>query len=203
MLADRQGDASRIRKLIKEGKFSSSAINGYGDKSSQMPVTPLAIIQFERKDQRRICDALELCADQLAGEVDFSLYESINEKLRFNLPIYHRNEEALFDCLIRITSIQDNISPIMNYVCHEHATHNCYADELHQNWEVLPNGSVIGNPDTIGYMLRSCFETIRRHLAWEDLTLMPLALRLLTTQDLNELSEKLAENRKAISLYII
>ena len=52
----------------------------------------------------------------------------------------------------------------------------------------------------IGYMLRFCFDSIRRHIAWEDLTLVPLAPKVLTRSDLVKLCETVQRNRKAIGL---
>ena len=89
---------------------------------------------------------------------------------------------------------------IVSNVCLEHAIHDCYADEFYEVLALLHAGSEARNPDMIGYMLRCCFETIRRHLEWEDLTLMPLAKQVLTVADLTSLSETLAENRGEVGL---
>ena len=165
--------------------------------------TALTIIEYERTEQRQLCNRLELLADQLPEDVDHSLCEGIYEKLRFELPIYHRNEEALFDLISRHPPSKMDVSPILKYVRQEHAIHNCYADELHESLEVLRTGGYIQNPEMIGYMLRCSFETLRRHLEWEDLTVMPLAGRFLTTADFATLTEILAENRRELKPNII
>lgn len=187
-------------KQEKFGSEASSASRRYALKCS---ITPLAIIEYERKAQRRLCENLERIADQLPDEVDVSLYGSIYDKLRINLPVYHRNEEALFYCLHGYAPSWMDTSSLLERVRHEHAVHCCFADELNENLEALRAGLGIQNPNAIGYMLRFCFETMRQHLTWEDLTLMPLVGQFLTTEDLADLSEILAKNRKAISLDIV
>lgn len=54
-----------------------------------------------------------------------------------------------------------------------------------------------------GYMFRHFFETIRRHLDWEDLTLMSVAEHILDSNDLNQLSQIVAENRRSMGLGVI
>ena len=162
-----------------------------------------AIIQLERNDQLKLCDGMELIADQLPDEVDFKLYESIYEKLRRNLPIYHRNEEALFERATWHELPLIEISSVLDCIRHEHATHNCYADELYEYLDVLRTGIGIKYPSTIGYMLRSCFYSVRRHIAWEDLMLMPVVKHILTADDVNELIDEISKNRRAIGLDVV
>jgi len=47
-------------------------------------------------------------------------------------------------------------------------------------------GSVI-NPDMLGYMLRGYFDSQRRHIAWEDRVVLPVAVQVLTADDQSEL----------------
>jgi len=168
------------------------------NKVTQEPITPIGIIRLERNDQRRLCDNLEVIADYLPDTLGISLYESLYDKLRVNLPIYHRNEEALFDCILGQASLGIDISRALEWVRHEHTFQSYYADELAEELGILRTKGVFRNPEKTGYMLRFCFETIRQHLAWEDFTLMPLAEQSLTSEDLNRISEILANNRREI-----
>ena len=161
------------------------------------------IIQMERSDQRELCDAMELIANQLPDNVDIELYEHIHEKLHLNLPIYHENEEALFAYINRHESSLIDVPPILRCVRLEHATHDCFADEIYEFLGVLRAGSGVREPSTIGYMLRSCFHSIRRHMTWEDLILMPVARHTLTANDLSELLDRINVNRQTIGLNIV
>lgn len=173
------------------------------NQASPNSATAWDIIQLERSDQRELCDGMELIANQLPDDVDIELYERIHEKLRHNLPIYHENEEALFEYTNRHESSLVEVTPILRCVRLEHATHNCFADEIYEYLGVLRTGSGVRDPSTIGYMLRSCFHSIRRHLTWEDLILMPVARHILTTDDLSELLDKINENRQTIGLNLV
>lgn len=173
------------------------------NQTSPISATVWDIIQLERSDQRKLCDDMELIANQLPDDVDVDLYERIYEKLRHNLPIYHENEEALFEYTGRHESPLVEVTPILRCVRLEHATHNCFADEIYEFLDVLSAGSSVREPSTIGYMLRSCFHSIRRHLTWEDLTLMPVVRQILTTDDHSELLDKINENRQTIGLNLV
>ena len=146
---------------------------------------------------------MERIADQLPNDVDVELYEHIYNKLRYNLPIYHRNEEALFECIRRRSTSGVDVSALLDCVVLDHGTHNCYADDLFEYLDVLRARSDVQNPSTIGFMLRFCFHSIRRHLAWEDLTLMPMAEDILTEEDLGQLSETVKLNRRHLGLRLV
>ncbi len=188
--------------MITKGKSGRSDETDQGvDWKTSAP--PLAHILHERRDQHYLCGNLELLADQLPENVDAYLCERIYEKLRHDLPVYHRDEEALFDLISRNAPAELKVPQIVSYVCKEHAVHGCYADELCEPLQLLRVGADVENFDTIGYMLRCCFEAMRHHLQWEDLTLMPLAEPCLTAEDLDSLSAAFAENRKNIGLSIV
>jgi len=183
----------------------SSCVEGSAGQNdgSQQPASVWDIIQFERNDQLELCNGMELVADHLPDDVDIDLYEGIYEKLRRNLPIYHKNEEALFEQASRHETSWIDWSPVLECVRLEHATHNCYADEVYEYLNVLQTRTSINNPSTIGYMLRSCFYSIRRHLAWEDLMIIPVVKQVLTSDDLNELFHEINRNRYAIGLNVV
>ena len=62
--------------------------------------------------------------------------------------------------------------------------------------KTCPTAQRPDNPDMLGYMLRGFFETQRRHVAWENAVVMPLAYARLTQDDLRELSRVMLDNRK-------
>ncbi len=183
-------------KLIENGKLEhDGALRG--------AINPFSVIEYERRDQRRLCDSLELVADQLPEQVDRYLCETLNEQLYFNLPIYHRNEEALFERIGRRAPSGMEVYPVLNRIRQEHAMHDCYADELRETLNVGCIGNGFQNPDMLGYMLRFFFETMRRHLAWEDLTLMPMVPQYLTSADLENLSTILTDNHSRLRVNLV
>jgi len=193
----------RVGTLSGEGQPVSRNNKAAWKKASPELATVLAIIELERRDQLEICDCLELVADQLPEQVDLALYEFAHEKLLRKLPIYHQNEEALFERIGEHASATIDVPSILECVRREHAIHNCYADELYENLNDLRAGKRPQDPATVGYMLRFCFDSIRRHLAWEDLAVMPLAMQIVNPDDLATLVETVRKNRKGIGLEII
>ena len=173
------------------------------DNGSLKPALVWDIIQLERNDQLELCNGLELIADQLPDDVDINLYEGVYERLRRNLPIYHKNEEALFERAGHHEISWIDWPPVLKCVRLEHATHDCYVDEVYEYLNVLRKGGSIQDPSTIGYMLRSCFYAIRRHLVWENLIIMPAVKQVLTSDDLNELFHEIERNRYAIGLNMV
>ena len=157
---------------------------------------PFAAIEQERTEQRLLCDNLELIADQLPENLDPTLCEHTYQALRVDLPFYHRNEEALYGLIGRQPDAGADVIAMINQIRQEHAIHTCYADEFREVLTLLRNGAEARRPDMFGYMLRCCFDSMRRHLDWEDLTVLPIARGRLSRNELDELSKRLEQNRR-------
>ena len=68
--------------------------------------------------------------------------------------------------------------------------------------DVLPNlatSEPVADPNTVGYMLRSFFESFRRHLAWEQHLIFPLAESRLTTDDLEWIEAQMRRQRQDLA----
>ena len=48
----------------------------------------------------------------------------------------------------------------------------------------------------VGYMLRSFFESYRRHIHWENAVVLPLARARLTREDIEELGAAMSRHRE-------
>lgn len=152
---------------------------------------PLGIIFAERDDQRLLCHQLEEAADRLPIAIDKATFEEIYTKLKHKLPIYNRNEEALYSLLAANVPKTLDYPEISRLVSTEHRIHDCFADEFH---EIFHEFGKSGHKEHCGYMLRYFFETIERHLDWEDLILMPYARRHLRKMELRELAAAISRN---------
>ena len=155
-------------------------------------INPLAIIQHERADQRRLCENLELIADHLpkfSNQSPVSIYDT----LRNRLPVYHRNEEAMYLLLSHRCMKTLDLNMIIERITEEHNIHDCYADEFLAFLQDCESGADIS---VFGYMFRYIFETIDRHLSWEEIVLMPLVEEYLTLSDKRELAKIITNNRK-------
>lgn len=158
---------------------------------------PLDVIAHEHKWQEKLCDALERIADDLPDNVDRMLVAAILPMLRNDFAIHIRDEEqGLFPLLCKRCGPDDNFDEIASTLSIEHAADKGFADEILDQLEELNSGARPHNPDMLGYMLRGFFETQRRHLAWEDAVVLPLARQRLIDSDLQELSRVMLANRK-------
>lgn len=157
---------------------------------------PLDVLIHEHTLQEAMCNCLERIADSLPDQVDRDQVAGVLPMLEYDLAVHICDEEyGLFPLLEKRALTEDNFSVIRTALSREHAADWSYAEDLVEHLENLQAGRN-RNPDMLGYMLRGFFDTQRRHLAWENAVLMPLARERLTAEDLKELGRIMAGNRK-------
>jgi len=132
---------------------------------------PLSVIAAERAQQYRICDDLERLADQLGGPLDIDAYSSVTAQLQSDLPIYHRDEEALFELMMGMDEEDRLLANCIGQAVSQHAAIQAYVFELSGPLIEIGKGVTPRNLDTFGYMLRYCFDGVRQHLQWEDVSI--------------------------------
>ncbi|WP_119390778.1 hemerythrin domain-containing protein [Taklimakanibacter lacteus] len=158
---------------------------------------PLDLIEHEHQVQAQLCDSLERIADDLPDNVDRRLCLQVIDSLQFEMPLHHRDEElGLFPLIEKRALPDDNIHDILARLALEHATDESFASELLESLEGLSEGKKLKNPDMVGYMLRSFFESYRRHILWENAIVLPLARARLTHEDMDELHRTMATHRQ-------
>lgn len=161
------------------------------------PQGPLDLFEKAHILQAQLCNQLELIADGLPVNVDPLICGSVIEFLRIDMPLHHRDEElGLFPLIERRALPADNIHDILARLALEHATDESFAAELLESLELLRDRRRLSNPEMVGYMLRSFFESYRRHIAWENAIVIPLARQRLTEIDLAHLSKVVARHRR-------
>ena len=129
---------------------------------------PLAVIAYDRNRQYEICDELEHIADQLGGHVDIQLCTSILNSLRHELPLYHRDEETLFNLLLERKPADKVLAKCIELAISEHSAIETYAFELAEPLDNLIARNGLCDVESVGYLLRYSFEVYRQHLRWED-----------------------------------
>ncbi|MBL8893357.1 MAG: hemerythrin domain-containing protein [Rhizobiales bacterium] len=156
----------------------------------------LDLIEHEHHIQAQICDSLEQIADGLPEGADKRLCAQVASALREELPLHHRDEECGLFPLIEGRALPgDGVSDILARLAMEHATDESFATELLESLDTLSAGGKLKNPDMVGYMFRSFFESYRRHLHWENVVVIPLARSRLLPEDLAKLEEVMTRNR--------
>lgn len=159
--------------------------------------SPLDLIEHEHLIQAQLCDSLERIADDLPDNVDRRLCLKVIDSLQNEMPLHHRDEElGLFPLIEKRAVPDDNIHEILARLALEHATDESFASELLESLEGLSEGRSLKNPDMVGYMLRSFFESYRRHILWENAIVLPLARARLTHEDLDELDRAMTDHRQ-------
>ena len=157
---------------------------------------PLDVLIHEHTSHEVLCDCLERIADGLPDQIDRDLIASVLPTLEHGLAVHMCDEEhGLFPLLESRVRREDNFQAIRAALSREHAADLLYAEDVVEHLETLKAGES-SNPDMLGYMLRGFFDTQRRHLAWENAVLMPLAYERLTREDLRELARIMAGHRK-------
>ncbi len=161
---------------------------------------PIDILAHDNLRQRWLCDILETVADGLPGKLECALAGMAVEALRTEVPLHHKQEEAgLFPLLVQRAAPQDNIEAVIRQLRQEHVTDDSYSSDLIELLEAIADGTAPNNPEMAGYMIRGFFETYRRHIAFEDLVILPLARMRLTPGDLRRLLSFIRESRPEIT----
>jgi hemerythrin-like domain-containing protein len=157
---------------------------------------PLDMIYQEHEQQERVCAQLEQIADDLPDQVDGNIVAEVSVYLKQELAVHIRDEEdGLFPLLAKRAMPEDNVGVILAQLQQEHMTDEGYACELSDALEEIARGERPKDPNALGHMLRACFESHRRHLAWENAVVLPLAKKRFTSDDLDELAQVMQKNR--------
>lgn len=145
---------------------------------------PLGVILEEHALQLELCDLLEAIADSLPLDVQRPLAKVALNILTSTWPAHVRFEE---DCLFKILRHRMGSDPegqellIQLEAEHDHDEGNVC--ELSEGLSEIAEHGVVKDPQMLGYMLRGFFESQRRHIYWENATVLPLAHKLLTAAD--------------------
>lgn len=156
---------------------------------------PISLLEQEFSIQLRLCSILEEIADGLPFEVQPS-------RVAKALPLIQRGhsqhifleEQLLFPLLRERARSEDNIEALLAQAEREHVIDEGLSVEISESIEHFFHDGRLRSPDMLGYMFRIHFETQRRHIAWERMTILPLVPIRLTPQDCASLSEQMSRS---------
>lgn len=170
------------------------------EKSAQSELTlddPVSVFELEHVWKRELCDALELIADGLPHTTNASLCRVAISVLTTALPQHSALEEQHLFPLLRCKSAMGlDFERVLRELEQEHASDDPFAHEIVEELEELAQGKTPRNSEMLGYMLRGFFVPLRRHVGWEDVTILPLARRVLSAEDKARLAAVLKEDRR-------
>jgi len=149
---------------------------------------PIGLIAEEHALQRELCDLLEAIADRLPHRFDTALAVIAVSILEGSIPRHIRlEEEALFPVLRDRVALDHPLHAALACLEEEHERDAAMLVELTDGLKTAAQQGAVGNPDMLGYMLRGYFDSQRRHIAWEDRVVLPVARQVLTAGDLSGL----------------
>lgn len=163
-----------------------------------VPPDPLARLAADHAEQRHLCDTLEAIADLLPRLPERRACLAALEVLERHLPMHHADEElGLFPLLRARCEPEDRIDAILRELEDEHVDDEALLTEVVLTLRALAaDRGPERDPAVAGYVLRGFFESQRRHIAWEEATIMPLALARLLPCDLATLDDVMDRNHR-------
>ena len=157
---------------------------------------PVEFILAEHYRQRLLCDGLVKLTETMELGPVTALAASLQSFLDRDLRLHLEDEEQdLFPLLRKRAQPEDNITDILDLLSEEHGLDRDLVDFLLEDLAVLAGGTQIANPIRFLVNVREFAETQRRHLAWENALLLPVARRRLTQVDLASLGRSMAARR--------
>lgn len=156
---------------------------------------PLQFIFTEHDRQRVLCAALERLADDPEAADARENAAAILAYLEKRMPNHLADEEDLFPLLMRRGRPDDEVEAIVAQLRHEHEADAEYVRRVTASLKALAAGHPLAEASAFVHDARAFSIFQRRHLAWENGILLPLAEKRLARRDLVELGRKMAARR--------
>jgi hemerythrin-like domain-containing protein len=156
---------------------------------------PIAVIEEEHALQLEFCDVLELIADSLPNRLNQDLTRIAVPILRNSMPLHMKlEEEVLFPLMRKRVAGAAHLAAVLDRLEDEHETDEDLAAEIADALEAVGKTGIPDNPEMLGYMLRAFFDSQRRHIAWENRVVLPLARDILLPSDLADFQAWIMES---------
>lgn len=157
---------------------------------------PIELIFADHDRQRIVCAALDRLAQDLDAEDARDNAAYILDHLENNLPIHIADEEEdLFPLLKQRCLPDDKVEEMIALIAEEHEEDSSHLDELLEPLRQIAAGSRPVDAVSFTARARAFASFQRRHLGWENGTILPLAERRLTDADQAALGRKMAARR--------
>lgn len=139
--------------------------------------------------ERSLCDLLEDIADALPETQNRLVVVPVIDMLRNTMGLHRALQEGFFLPLLKKRcSESDSAESLCAQIETEHTSDEALALDIAEQLEEAIGIGRFRNPNMLGYMLYAYFEGRRRHLAWEETVLFPLALDRLKPRDWKDFS---------------
>ncbi len=129
----------------------------------------MEIFDRSRRAQLELCDQLEIIADSLPERVDRQTCALTAQALDEVIRSAHAIEEAhVFPLVTREATVEVDSSALVAHLRQDHLADAFLVEELVELLASYGSGTPLHGPEASGYMLRSFFGGLRRHLALEQ-----------------------------------
>lgn len=189
---EHRGKIEKVNGLQRPPYTGSSSIHrapsGFGDDA-------IGVFERDHAAYLKLCDSLESVADSLPNQVSAATCHKAMLGLESRVALHHVLEDrALFPMLRMRAPTGLRLYVSLDRLGDEHANDEGYAAEVMDLLETLASDSFSGDCDAAGYLLRGFFESVRRHIAFENDFILPLARRFLTEEDQRRLTDLITNN---------
>ncbi len=157
---------------------------------------PIEFLFAEHDRQLVVCAALDrLAGDCAAADARDNAAFALGY-LERELPLHIADEEeSLFPLLKRRADTDDGIDAILAILNDEHAADHAYHRKLLEPLRAIAAGRAPADAVAFAHMARAFSVFQRRHLAWENGTVLPLARKRLTAADQAAMGDAMADRR--------
>ena len=157
---------------------------------------PIEFLFAEHDRQLVVCAALDrLAGDCAAADARDNAAFALGY-LERELPLHIADEEeSLFPLLKRRADPDDDIDTLLAILNDEHDADHEYHHKLLEPLRAIAAGRAPADAVAFAHMARAFSVFQRRHLAWENGTVLPLARRRLTAADQAAMGDAMARRR--------
>ena len=157
---------------------------------------PIDYLSADHFRQKVVCKLLDDIAFDPAGPEAVRLATIVLAYVEQELPKHIADEEEdLFPLLQQRCLAADNAGRLLSVLSEEHRQDSALCEEAREGLRALADGQEPSRGAAFVRAAAAFAETQRRHLAWEDDVLLPLARARLTAADLRQMGRAMARRR--------
>ena len=159
-------------------------------------IDPLEYLFAQHDRQLVICAALDRLAVAPGDATAAETAQLILDYAVSEMPLHLADEEQdLFPRLVARCDPEDGIDNIVDQLEHEHETDSALYKRLEHELKGIARGKASSHPEVFASDARAFAMLQRRHLNWENGTILPLARQKLTREDLDDMRDAMMIRR--------
>jgi hemerythrin-like domain-containing protein len=161
-------------KELGSSLFETSRESSILTGRSGREAVPGAVMKRAHLEKLQLCDALERIADTLPSVDRLKCLSTANAIVPLLRNIHQYEETVIFPAYeAALTGSNANLASTRRLRA-EHVEDECFAGEVTEILLAIGHGETVENAESIGFMLRGFFESMRRHIAFEHEHVLPM-----------------------------